>query len=139
MRPGDFALVAVSTYLANDSWFGSLPEEHKGALLSAAQQHEFPDGGHVYRIGDPPNGLHAVVHGQVRLISSPVAGQEQRNMIVKRRRWFGELSVINDGERPQDALDPAETTPLSVAAPQIAAEAAGARPTWPGLMSLPST
>src|SRR3546814_20999686 len=136
MRPGDFALVAVSTYLANDSWFGSLPEEHKGALLSAAQQHEFPDGGHVYRIGDPPNGLHAVVHGQVRMISCPVAGQDQWNMIVKRGRWFGELAVIDGGERPHDALAAAGTIILSVAMAAIVAAAGRAPLLWRGLALL---
>src|SRR3546814_377918 len=136
MRPGDVSLVAVSTYLANDSWFGSLPEEHKGALLSAAQQHEFLDGGHVYRIGDPPNGLHAVVHGHVRLISYPVAGQEQWNMIVKRGRWFGELSVIDGGERPHDALAAAGTIILSVAMAAIVAAAERAPLLWRGLALL---
>ena len=127
---------AFAPILAADSWFGALPAPQREGLLEQAQIHALGDGTHVYRIGDPPNGLHAVVAGQVRLVSYPVAGQELVNMIVKPGRWFGELSVIDGRERPHDAIaaGPAQILTLSMAA--IARLTAAMPDLWRGLALL---
>src|SRR3546814_19281798 len=57
-------------------------------------------------------------------------------MIVKRGRWFGELSVIDGGERPHDALAAAGTIILSVAMAAIVAAAERAPLLWRGLTLL---
>ncbi|WP_260583736.1 Crp/Fnr family transcriptional regulator [Sphingopyxis sp. PET50] len=94
----------AASILAADNWFGALAAPLRGGLLDRAHLHDVRDGAHLYRIGDPPNGLHAVVADQMRLVSYPVAGQELVNMIVRPGRWFGELSVIDGRERPHDAV-----------------------------------
>lgn len=106
--------------LVSDNWFGALPAEQRRLLLDRAQAHDLRDGVHIYRIGDPPNGLHVVVDGQVRLVSYPAAGQELVNMIVKPGRWFGELSVIDGKERPHDAIAAGTVRLLTVPMPAIA-------------------
>ena len=58
----------------------------------------------IYRLGDAPNGLWVVLTGEVRLISYPVDGAEMLGLILRTGRWFGELSVLDGGPRPHDAV-----------------------------------
>ena len=125
-----------SDLLAGDSWFGALPAEQRAALVARGQKHALAGGAHVYRIGDPPNGLHAVLDGRVRLVSYPAGGQELVNMIVKPGRWFGELSVIDGRERPHDAVAAGAAQILTVPMAAIAALADAMPGLWRSLALL---
>jgi CRP/FNR family cyclic AMP-dependent transcriptional regulator len=92
-----------ATLLAN-GWFGALPPEHAAILASAAQVRAMPDGARAYCLGDPPDGLYAVLAGEVRLIGYPSDGLEMVAKIVRPGEWFGELSVIDGQARPHDAV-----------------------------------
>lgn len=122
--------------LHSDSWFSALPGAQREGLVARGYRHALTDGAHVYRIGDPPNGLHAVVSGQVRLISYPTVGQALVNMIVKPGRWFGELSVIDGKERPHDAMASGPAEILSVPMDAIATLASAMPDLWRGLALL---
>lgn len=98
MTPGDLDI------LNGDSWFGALPETRREALLAHIQIRDVANGTRLYHVGDPPNGLHAVIDGEVRLICYPAAGTELLAMLVRPGRWFGELSVIDRRPRPHDAI-----------------------------------
>lgn len=87
-----------------DPWFSALADERRQALLERARSSHAPAGTRVYGIGDPPDGLWAVVEGQVRLFSYPAVGVEAVSMILGPGAWFGELSVIDGGPRPHDAI-----------------------------------
>ena len=126
----------TTDHLVADSWFDALPEAQRAGLLTRAQARTLDDGGHVYRIGDPPNGLHAVVAGRVRLVSYPAAGQELVNMIVRPGRWFGELSVIDGRERPHDAVAAGPARLLTVPMAAIASLTAAIPDLWRGLALL---
>jgi CRP-like cAMP-binding protein len=58
----------------------------------------------IYRIGDPPDGLWVVLDGEVRLASYSPMGAEVVGLILRPGRWFGELSVLDGGPRPHDAI-----------------------------------
>lgn len=90
--------------LRADNWFGGLAQGRREALVAHAQIVHLRDGARVYRLGDPPNGLHAVLEGRISLVSYPAPGTEMVSMVVKRGRWFGELSVLDGLERPHDAI-----------------------------------
>ncbi|MEW5688229.1 MAG: Crp/Fnr family transcriptional regulator [Pseudomonadota bacterium] len=110
---------------AADPWFSALSPPHRRALLERARVSHAPVGARVYGIGDPPDGLWSVSEGEVRLVSYPAVGMESVAMILGPGAWFGELSTIDGGPRPHDAVVARPARLLHVALPafaQIAAE-----------------
>lgn len=98
MNPIERALVDA------DRWFGALPPARRTLLLDHAQIRAVPAGTRLYAVGDPPDGLWAVLAGQVRLMGYPADGVEQLALIVGPGTWFGELSTLDGGPRPHDAI-----------------------------------
>nr|WP_223262890.1 Crp/Fnr family transcriptional regulator [Sphingobium sp. SCG-1] len=64
----------------------------------------FADRALVYAVGDQADGLYQVVSGRVRLMAYPAAGRQLLTLVVRPKDWFGELSVIDGGPRPHDAV-----------------------------------
>lgn len=89
--------------LATDPWFGGLPPQRRALLLDQAQSRVVQGGGRIYGYGDPPNGLWAVLEGQVRLKAYPAPGVEFVALILGPGAWFGEVSTLDGGPRPHDA------------------------------------
>lgn len=87
-----------------DDWFGGLPAERRDLLLSQAHVRAFEVGGRIYSVDDEPNGLWAVLDGEVRLKGYPAAGLEFLALILRPGAWFGETSTLDDGPRPHDAV-----------------------------------
>ncbi len=85
-------------------WFATLPRDRQAILLERARPSSVPAGTRVYGLGDPPDGLWSVVEGEVRLVSYPAIGVESVAMILGPGAWFGELSVLDGGPRPHDAI-----------------------------------
>ncbi len=85
-------------------WFSTLHPVRQAALLERARPSTVAAGARVYGLGDPPDGLWSVVEGEVRLVSYPAIGLESVAMIVGPGSWFGELSVVDGGPRPHDAV-----------------------------------
>ncbi|MGC1305325.1 MAG: Crp/Fnr family transcriptional regulator [Caulobacteraceae bacterium] len=102
-------------------WFARVSEPRRRALVAAGRPHSLPDGGRVYRLGDEPDGLYAVVSGEVRLVNYPELGKQLLGLILRPGRWFGELSVIDSGPRPHDAICVGPTLVLRVPMPDIVA------------------
>lgn len=88
----------------NDTWFGQLAPEHRTTLLAVGRIRSFRDQQRIYRLGDSPNGLYGLISGDIRLIGYPVAGRQLLVLRLKPGGWFGELSTIDGGLRPQDAI-----------------------------------
>jgi CRP-like cAMP-binding protein len=94
----------LSNVFLDDTWFQRASAERRTALLGVGRVRQFKDQQRVYRFGDPPNGLYGLVSGDVRLIGYPAAGRELLVLRLKPGGWFGELSTIDGGPRPQDAV-----------------------------------
>lgn len=90
--------------LAQDEWFGAIPPAEQAALLREARVVEVHAGERLYTAGDPPNGLWAVLAGQVRLKGYSANGVELLALILRPATWFGELSMLDGGPRPHDAI-----------------------------------
>lgn len=90
--------------LEADIWFGDLPADRRALLLGDATLMRLPDGARVYGSGDPPNGLWAVLEGQVRLLAYPASGSEVLVRSLGPGGWCGELSTLDGGPRPHDAV-----------------------------------
>lgn len=107
------------------NWFSALPQAHRDALLERARPRRAQAGDRVYGLGDAPDGLWGVVEGEVRLVSYPAVGVESVAMVLHGGGWFGELSVMDGGPRPHDALVVRPTRLLHVSLPafeQVAAQ-----------------
>lgn len=114
-----------AAFPVSDPWFSALAAPRREALLERARSSHAPAGARVYGIGDPPDGLWAVAEGEVRLMSYPAVGVETVSMILGSGAWFGELSVIDGGPRPHDAIvaKPARLLHVALAVVEQVAEA----------------
>ncbi|HEY0194148.1 MAG TPA: Crp/Fnr family transcriptional regulator [Kofleriaceae bacterium] len=90
--------------LRTGRWFAAIPENLQTRLLDAATMRRAAAGEHVGARGDEPSGLFAVVDGGVRLAGHSEAGREILHMVVEPPSWFGELAVIDNLPRNQDAV-----------------------------------
>lgn len=98
--------------LESDAWFGQLPPDRRALLLDQAQARVIPAGGRIYCSGDEPNGLWAVLEGQVLLKAYPAPGVEFVALILGAGAWFGEVSTLDGGPRPHDATASCQTRAL---------------------------
>jgi CRP/FNR family transcriptional regulator, cyclic AMP receptor protein len=96
--------IAPSASFLHDPWFGRVAPERQAMLLAAGRIRSFRNQQRIYRLGDPPNGLYRLISGEVRLISYPVVGRQLLVARLEPGGWFGELSTIDGGPRPQDAI-----------------------------------
>jgi CRP/FNR family transcriptional regulator, cyclic AMP receptor protein len=96
--------IAASAAFLDDAWFGRIAGERQATLLAAGRIRSFRDQQRIYRLGDPPNGLYGLISGEIRLISYPVVGRQLLVARLKPGGWFGELSTVDGGPRPQDAV-----------------------------------
>lgn len=90
--------------LEADPWFGAVPAGRRALLLAQATTRSVAAGTRLYGVGDPPDGLWAVLDGQVRLMGYPAVGAELVVLIMGPGTWFGELSTLDAGPRPHDAI-----------------------------------
>ncbi|MEG8033225.1 Crp/Fnr family transcriptional regulator [Sphingomonas aurantiaca] len=97
-------LAADHALLDADPWFGAVPAERRALLLAQASIRSVAAGTRLYGVGDPPDGLWAVLDGQVRLIGYPAVGAELVVLMMGPGTWFGELSTLDAGPRPHDAI-----------------------------------
>ena len=118
-------IAAVRRILGSDAWLGGLPPDTRAALLEAARIRTVDNGGAVYRAGDPGDGLHAVLEGEIRLIGHTEAGRRLVYLILRPGDWFGEMSVLDGKPRLHDAIAFGPSIVLHVDSPRIDAIAAG--------------
>lgn len=98
----------------DDRWFAALHKERQASILRRAQISSVRAGARIYQVGDEPNGLHRILSGEVRLVSYPTPGEIFTSLTIRAGRWFGELSVLDQGPRPHDAIATKDTKFLSL-------------------------
>lgn len=108
----------------DDRWLSHLPHETRDFVRAHVRLHQFSDRSRVYAAGDEPDGLYQVVSGEVRLMAYPSVGRQFLTLVARRRHWFGELSVIDGGPRPHDAICQGSVELLHLPLRDIAAFAA---------------
>jgi len=113
----------IDTLMA-DPWFAAMAIGRRDELLREARTEVLAAGARIYGLGDPPNGLWAVVEGQVRLKGLSVNGAELLALIVRPGTWFGELSTLDGLPRPHEATSFGPARLLHVPMPAFARAAA---------------
>lgn len=98
MSPDDLAMLSCQ------GWLSTLPGTLREAVTRRLRITDLPTGTAIYLLDDPPNGLHGVVAGEMRLISHTAAGTGLIALVATPGLWFGELSVLDGLGRPHDAI-----------------------------------
>lgn len=103
--------------LRSGRWFHGLPGALAQQLTQLARVQQLAPGEAVFRRGDPPGGLHAVLRGTLR-IGSADAGERPRGMLLtllEAPAWFGELSLFDQYPRSHDVVAVEAASVLHVA------------------------
>lgn len=100
--------------LRQGHWFNALPAALQEALLTAAQVQQLAAGQVLFRRGDIPCGLYAVVEGGMRIGAVSASGKEALLTLVEPPYWFGEISLFDGQSRTHDAFAEGPTTLLLV-------------------------
>lgn len=105
------------TPLRQGHWFAGLSNELQQALLDMAQVQQFDAGQRLFRRGDKPSGLYAVIEGAVRVGAVSETGKEALLILVEPPYWFGEISLFDGLPRTHDAF--AESASTLLLLPQV--------------------
>lgn len=104
--------------LAAGHWFSHLPGPFQHSLLAHARLRQLEAGQYLFKRGDPPCGLYAVLDGAVRISAVNAQGKEAVLSLVETPYWFGEICLFDNLPRTHDALAMGACTLLQV--PQTA-------------------
>lgn len=104
--------------LESGQWFSHLPQPLRVALLGKARLLQLEPGQRLFRRGDPPCGLYAVLEGMMRVGAVGRDGKEALLTLVEPPYWFGEISLFDGQPRTHDAYAEGPTRLLQV--PQAA-------------------
>ena len=89
----------VSAFLSRHGWLSVTPPEFRDKVLQRIELHEFDKGQAVYRAGDTPGGLWAIVEGAVEVQgASPGAVPHLIHLGVP-GLWFGEVALVFNAKR----------------------------------------
>lgn len=100
--------------LASGHWFSHLPVELQRSLLAAARLRSLTAGQSLFKRGDPPCGLYAVLDGAMRISAVNAQGKEAVLSLVETPYWFGEICLFDNLPRTHDALAMGSCTLLQV-------------------------
>lgn len=104
--------------LMNGQWFSHLPVSLQDSLLAAARVRHLSPGQRLFKRGDPPCGLYAVLEGSVRIGAVSEQGKEALLSLAEPPHWFGEISLFDGQPRTHDAFGLGHCTLLHI--PQTA-------------------
>lgn len=90
--------------LDSGQWFSHLPVSLQDSLLAAARLRRLAPGQLLFKRGDPPCGLYAVLEGSVRIGAVSEQGKEALLSVVESPHWFGEICLFDGQPRTHDAF-----------------------------------
>jgi CRP/FNR family transcriptional regulator, cyclic AMP receptor protein len=98
--------INAPTVLQKNTWFASLPSQHQGALIEAAQRMQLSQGQHFASreqlIRRRKDGFAVLVEGLLKICASSSDGREAILSFVHPGQWFGEVSVLDGQAREND-------------------------------------
>jgi CRP-like cAMP-binding protein len=90
--------------LMTGHWFSHLPVSLQDSLLAAARVRRLSTGQLLFKRGDPPCGLYAVLEGAIRIGAVSEQGKEALLSLVEPPHWFGEICLFDNQPRTHDAF-----------------------------------
>jgi CRP-like cAMP-binding protein len=104
---------ALVNLLEQNPWFAALPPALKSGILREGRLRRM-NGGMIYMTGDAPNGLYALISGEVRSVRVTAEGRSALLMVGHPGTWFGESSMLDGEPRNSEAHAVGETTLLQL-------------------------
>ena len=98
-------------------WFARLSPALRDALMAAAHVRQLAAGRALFRRGDAPCGLYAVLEGAVRISGIGGGSDDGREVLLtllEPPHWFGEISLFDGEPRTHDAVAEGPTRLLHV-------------------------
>ena len=99
--------------LSANPWFRELPEALADGILREGLIRRLSNE-IVYAAGDPPNGVFALIAGEIRVIQTTEQGRSALLMIASPGVWFGEAAMIDGQPRSSDAVVSGSATVLQL-------------------------
>lgn len=96
-------IAGVREVLEKNPWFQALPDALADGILREGLVRRLTDQV-VYAAGDPPNGVFALISGEIRVIQTTAQGRQALLMIASPGVWFGEAAMIDGLPRTSDAI-----------------------------------
>lgn len=100
--------------LVTGHWFSNLPADLQDSLIDAAKLRRLTPGKNLFRCGDAPCGLYAVVEGTIRVGESNEQIKPTLPSSIELPYWFGEVSLFDGLPRTQNAFSHAHSIVLQV-------------------------
>lgn len=100
--------------LMSGQWFSHLPVSLQDSLLAVARVRRLATGQRLFKRGDPPCGLYAVLEGAVRIGAVSEQGKEALLSLVEPPHWFGEICLFDGQPRTHDAFGAGPCTLLHI-------------------------
>ncbi len=97
-------MVDVKGILAQHFLLKHLPDQDLDRLAQLATTKRFQSGEAVFMKGDPGNSMMAVLSGRVRICAYSAGGREVVLNVIGPGEVFGEIAMIDGGERTADAF-----------------------------------
>ena len=86
------------------SWIAELPDTVRDDLLAGSRRRSVPSGSHVFRRGDPTDGIFCVLEGVVRTSGNSRDGHETIMDLYGAGAWFGEVAALAGTPRIHDVV-----------------------------------
>ncbi|MBI0327503.1 Crp/Fnr family transcriptional regulator [Burkholderia plantarii] len=93
-----------SSQLDANPWFQTLPDALRARLLAGASVQTLAAGAMLFRRGDPPCGLYAVLSGALSIGAVDPDGREALLTVLEPTTWFGEISLFDGQPCTHDAI-----------------------------------
>lgn len=106
------------SHLMTGHWYSHLPVPLQDSLLGIARVRRLSAGHRLFKRGDPPCGLYAVLEGAVRVGAVNEQGKEALLSVIEAPHWFGEICLFDGQPRTHDAVAVGQCTLLHL--PQAA-------------------
>lgn len=85
----------VQTFLMRGRWFGSLPASIQETILAPCEIAHYQAGTVIYKLGDPVDGLYAVLEGDVRSYAHDDDGERIFFRPIGPGSWFGNVPLLS--------------------------------------------
>ncbi|MFC6339662.1 cyclic nucleotide-binding domain-containing protein [Pseudomonas sp. CCM 7891] len=105
--------------LSTGHWYSHLPAVFQDSLCRQGRLRQLTTGQYLFKRGDPPCGLYAVLEGSIRISAVSEQGKEAVLSLVELPHWFGEISLFDGLPRTHDACAVGPCTLLRVPQPAM--------------------
>ncbi|MFN7056720.1 Crp/Fnr family transcriptional regulator [Hyphomonas sp.] len=91
MRPGE------SKPINRSNWLERLPEALREDVLNSCVRLKYKRGRHLFRQGDPANGIYCILTGEAQVVGTTITGLDILVSVLRANDWTGYLACTDKG------------------------------------------